>query len=301
MNHFKKLLVQLELLLLLSVWFLACDSGSGQRISYHTPIPDGSVLTFLTGIVSSDSFDFNAAFSPDGRCFYFSRRSNGQSDIFVTTVKNGEWSNAKKTSFSTTEYSEADPAFDNQGKLYFISNRPRYSSDSIRDYDIWYVEDASNGEWSSPRSLDIVSSDSSEFYISFSENGDLYFASARQGGLGEEDVYVSRNVNGNYSAPENLGPVINSAHSEYDPGVSPDGEFLVFASKRDESFGGADLYGSRKEMEWRPAVHLDKKINSGSRDFCPYFSEDGKYFFFSSEGDVKWVDASLVKLQIGYE
>ena len=117
-------------------------------------------------------------------------------------------------SFTESKYSEADPAFAPDGKLYFISNRPKDQSDTLMDYDIWFVAPLSDGRWSEPENLKSVNSDSSEFYISFSKNGNLYFSSSRKGGFGEEDIYVSRLINEQYTAPENLGAAINSKRSE---------------------------------------------------------------------------------------
>jgi Tol biopolymer transport system component len=196
------------------------------------------------------------------------------------------------------KYAEADPAFGPDGRLYFISNRPRDQSDTFPDYDIWYVKPLPDAHWSEPENMSSLNSDSSEFYISFAENGNLYFASSRKGGFGEEDIYVSRLVKGKYTTPENLGPAVNTQKSEYDPGISPKENMIVFASSnRGESFGGADLYCSTTGAgkKWLPAIHLGNTFNTKTREFCPYFSPDSKYFFFSSEGDVKWI--SLKSLQ----
>ena len=46
-----------------------------------------------------------------------------------------------------------DPAFAPDGKLYFISNRPKDQSDTIADYDIWFVAPLADGRWSAPENL----------------------------------------------------------------------------------------------------------------------------------------------------
>jgi Tol biopolymer transport system component len=270
-------------------------------VVYPAPLPDSTSLVFLPGLVSTDSFDFNSAFTTDGRSYYFSRRTSKRSDIFVVNLKDAVWSTPLAVTFNTSAYSEADPAFDNEGRIYFISNRPRDSYDTLLDYDIWYALPKPNGGWEAPELLNIVNSDSSEFYISFSRDGSLYFASSRAGGFGEEDIYVSRRVNGKYSVPENLGPTINSTKSEYDPGISPDEKYIVFtSSNRHGTFGGGDLYGAMKNSgnEWSRVVHLDGHVNTVSREFCSFFSPDSKFFFYSSDGDVKWTPVNLIKRQI---
>ena len=53
-------------------------------------------------------------------------------------------------------------------------------------------------------------------------------------GYGSADIYVSYptedpNI---WSAPENLGPKVNTAYTEFAPSISRDGHFLFFTSER---------------------------------------------------------------------
>lgn len=268
------------------------DVGRTKIFSYPDPKPDSIPLTFLPGIVSTDSIDFNAAFSPDGRTFYFTRSENKRLRIYYTRFDNS-WKTPVPVSFNEVDYSFADPAFSPDGKLYFISDRPENSADTIPDFDIWFVEPITDSTWSAPVNANVINSDSSEYYISFSMNSNLYFSSARAGGLGQEDIYVSRFQNGKYQSPINLGAAINTEKSEYDPGVSNDESQLVFSSSnRDDTFGGADLYLAKSSgKDWLGAVHLDGRFNTETREYCSAFSPDAKYFFFTSQKDVKWIEA----------
>lgn len=266
-------------------------------IPYPEPLPGLTPITFLPGSVSTDSIEFNSAFSPDRKSFYFTRKINGQSKIHVSWYDGKNWTKPVPASFSDNPYSNADPAFAAGGKLYFISNRPKNGSDTPSDYDIWFCKPLSGGRWSEPENLQIVNTDSNEYYISFSKNGNLYFASDRKGGFGEEDIYVSRLINGKYTTPANLGAAINSAKSEYDPCISPNEDFIIFtSSNREGGFGGADLYYAKSQggRDWTPAVNLGKNFNTPGREYCSYLSPDGKYFFFSSSGDIKWVSIRAI-------
>jgi hypothetical protein len=278
-----------------------CSAQSGAEILYPQPLPDSAALRFLPGIVSSDSMDFNACFSPDGQSYYFTRSINKQTKVYVTHLDGDRWSSPMIVPFLDSKYSEADPAFSPDGTLYFISDRPLTASDTLRDFNIWFVKRLPGGSWSAPEDFSVVNTDSSEYYISFSKNGNLYFASSRKGGYGEEDIYVSKLVNGKYTEPVNLGAAVNTAKSEYDPGISPGEDMIVFASSnREDGFGAADLYCARKEGEknWQKAAHLGSRFNTKAREFCPYFSPDGKYFFYSSERDVKWIGMEWLKKEV---
>jgi Tol biopolymer transport system component len=281
--------------------FSSCATKSDEDqadIPYPLPHPDSVALPFLPGIVSTDSIDFGSAFSPDGKSFYFSRTENKQSEIYVTHHDGNNWTAPLQVVFNDAKYSEADPAFAPDGSLYFISNRPKDPSDSLLDYDIWFVKPLAEGRWSKPENVVSLNSDSSEFYISFSENGNLYFASSREGGFGEEDVFVSKWINGQYSVPENLGAAINSEKSEYDPCISRNEDLLVFTSpNREDTFGKGDLYGAKRSnnKDWSRAINLGKNFNTPTREFCPYITPDGKYFFFSSDGNIKWMASMFLK------
>jgi Tol biopolymer transport system component len=291
----KTIWVSASLALILSFLFACRDK---LKINYPEPYPDSLAIPFLTGLASVDGLDFNSAFSPDGKSFYFSRSVNGQWDIFVSKYEGRAWSKPVTVSFGDEKYSEADPAFSPDGKLFFISNRPRENELTRIDFDIWYVEQGGGGKWSKPQNLLAVNSDSSEYYISFSRNGTLYFGSSRPGGFGREDIYVSRLVDDAYTNPKNLGANINSPESEHDPCISNDERLIIFKSEnRGDGFGQADLYFSTlDETEtWMPAKNLGGTVNTESYEYCPYFSPDGKYFFFSSQSDIMWMDMRFVQ------
>lgn len=285
------------------IWPSSCVTvkNSIQKTPYPVPAAKEKAIRFLPSNVSSDSIDFGSAFSPDGRSFYFARSENKQLTIFVTRFENGKWNNAAPVSFNETAYSQADPAFSPDGKLYFISNRPVSANDSTTDYNIWFVSALPSGGWSEKQPAARINSAANEFYISFSKKGDLYFSSSREGGFGEEDIYTSKLINGEYTSPQNMGSAINSARSEYDPGISPANDLLVFASSnRPEGFGGADLYYSVQVAgQWGKAANLGKEINTATREYCPYFTTDGKYFFFSGEADIKWISMDFIRNKTG--
>jgi hypothetical protein len=156
------------------------------------------------------------------------------------------------------------------------------------------------GRWSEPENAESINSDSAEYYISFSNNGDLYFASSRAGGFGEEDLYVSKLDNTKRMLPKNLGSKVNTAASEYDPCISPLSEFLIFSSSKPDGFGNSDLYYSIKNdsMNWDQAHNLGNEFNTPTREYCPYLTPDGSYLFFSSEGNIKWIRSTRLKQKI---
>ncbi len=89
-----------------------------------------------------------------------------------------------------------------------------------------------------------------------------------------------------WSAPVNLGPVINSAFSDQGPAISKDGRSLYFTSNRPGGLGGFDMYVSQREgvhEPWGSPVNLGPTVNTTFDEGNPAFSSDGHFLFFQSK------------------
>jgi Tol biopolymer transport system component len=282
---------------------LNCSSGKSDLldIPYPYPRPDSIALPFLPGIVSSDSLDFNLAFSPDGMIIYFSRSKQGKWLILQSTFDGKNWSLPTTAPFSEKEYSQADPFVSNDGSIYYISNRPLNENDTLPDFDIWFVKSLSRNKWSDPINVEGVNSDSTEYYVSLANNGNMYFASTRMGGYGGLDIYVSKLVNGKFTTPENLGTGVNTLADEHDPLILGEEEFVIFNSfARPDSYGEADLYYSSRmpDGSWDTSKNMGSLFNTSTYEYCSNISPDKKYFLFSSEYDVKWINSNRLPFKL---
>ncbi len=150
--------------------------------------------------------------------------------------------------------------------------------------------------------------DYKESYPSVVADGSLYFSSDRPGGQGQADIWrAQRLANGSFDEPVNLGPPVNSEHSEGDTYVAPDESWLVVTTRRPGGIGGGDLYVSfrRDDGTWNEPRLLPSTINSELLDYCPMATPDGRYLFFSRRtgeswaeadaGDVYWFDAAVIE------
>jgi hypothetical protein len=276
-----------------------CNKSVKLDVNYPTPLPDSIPLRFMPEIVSTDSLDFNAEFSNDGSHFYFCRGKNGKWSIYEIQLNSEGKLTPLRASFSEDNYSQADPFISDDGTLYYISNRPQNESDSLPDYNIWCVRPIGNGKWSTPLMVEGINTDSTEYYVSLGKNGSIYFASNRAGGYGGLDLYYSRFVNGQFTMPENLGLQINTSADEHDPLIVGEEHIIFTAADRPDGLGEADLYYStRKNGQWERAKNLGKKFNTKTYEYCPNFSPDFKYFFYSSEFDVKWISAEQLPFKL---
>jgi hypothetical protein len=55
-----------------------------------------------------------------------------------------------------------------------------------------------------------------------------------------------------WSAPVNLGPIVNSSFNEFGPAVSKDELSLYFTSARPDGFGNTDIYVSQRSSRDEP-------------------------------------------------
>ncbi len=291
MKHYLLAPIALAILLLLALVGFPISTGANHLASARQPDgsdkPTAEPALFAEGIISTGDMELNAAFTPDGKTLYFTKRTPRPLlwVIVVSHFRGGKWGAPEVAEFSG-QYSDFDPIISPNGKkLYFCSNRP-VDGQPRQDFDIWVVEKTATGAWGAPKHLDAtINTKAQEFYPSVTVDGTLYFSSTREGGKGRGDIWRARLVDGRYSEPENLGEAINSQFSEGDPFIAPDESYLVFVSYgRPDGLGDGDLYISfRREGAWTKAVNLGPGINSSALDFCPIVTPDGKYFFFTSE------------------
>lgn len=125
------------------------------------------------------------------------------------------------------------------------------------------------------------------FFVNAAENV-ILMSVQMEGGVGEEDLYVSlKDANGNWSAPKNLGTMINSSGFEISPFLDADGKTLYFSSSGKGGLGSADILVSQRLddswTKWTIPQNLGRKVNSNG--FDAYFSKyDDRAFFCSNKG-----------------
>ena len=153
--------------------------------------------------------------------------------------------------------------------------------------DIYYSE-LVDGEWTPIKSVsDKINMPTTwESQPSISSDGKtLYFVSDRPGGYGGYDIYKSvKNDSGEWSAPINLGPTINSSGNEKSPFIHPDGKTLYFSSDGWMGMGGYDIFYSHLNADgtWSKPVNIGYPINSPDDEVGFFVSTDGQKGYFAS-------------------
>ena len=226
--------------------------------------------------------------SKEGDEAYFSIQSPSQeiSQIVITKMKNGKWSQPEILPFCD-ENQYLEPFLSDDGrKLYFASNRP--NSFSTQNFDVWFVERKSKKEkWSDPQNIGSpVNTELNEFYPTLTKKGNLYFTLDSPNGLGKDDIYFSEWNGKNYSVPQILSANINSSGYEFNAFVSPNEDLLIFTKHGEkDGYGSGDLYFSRKDSkrEWSIAENMGLPINTKKMEYCPFYDFEAETLYFTSK------------------
>ncbi|MEE4196220.1 MAG: OmpA family protein [Bacteroidales bacterium] len=192
----------------------------------------------------------------DGRTMYFTacNRTDGKGrcDIYKSVKTGSEWSVPENIgSPVNTAHWEAQPSISPDGKtLYFVSNRPG----GIGQKDIWKSNLLPDGRWTPPQNLGKNVNTPGEEQSPFihPDNQTLYFSSEGLIGMGGFDLFkVTRQEDGTWTEPQNLGYPINSSYHEVGLIVNAAGNKAFFASDR-LSNRGRDLFAFDLYQEMRP-------------------------------------------------
>jgi len=167
-----------------------------------------------------------------------------------------------------------------------------------------YFSDFVNGEWTEIQKVEGINDpvywDSQPTLAS--DGVTLYFASDRKGGRGGVDIYktVKDKTTGQWSKPENLGPIINTPYDEKSPFIHSDFETLYFSSDGHPGVGGFDIFYARKaeDGKWQEPVNIGIPINTKGDDLGFFVSTNGLLGYFASNEPSRAKGRSVGKYDI---
>lgn len=197
--------------------------------------------------------------SSDGNMCVFTacNRSTGYGscDLYISRRNGDRWSKPKNLGNTINSVNwESNPSLSANGKyLYYSSSDPNGDG----GMDIWRVEMSGERVVSYPQHLkggvNTKNDDCSPFI--HPDGKTLYFASNGHLGMGDYDLFVSRLMpDGKWSEAENIGYPINTNKEERSLIVNTRGSLAMYASEREEGFGGLDIYEFELPKEVQPNV-----------------------------------------------
>ncbi|WP_293295508.1 hypothetical protein [Allomuricauda sp.] len=260
------------------------DVYLGQKPPGLTPIP------FAPGLVSTEIYEYDGAFSKDMKAFYFIRRGEEN----------------KTSAFYEYKYNDTNSEWEKSEIASPWIGRPVISPDGetmhLGDN---YLKRTESG-WSELKKLEPPTISNDSMYImrlSSSENGTYYFDTYKENDS-TFPIRYSRLINGKHEVPIALPKAINTGTFLSHPFIAPDESYLLFDAIREDGYGDSDIYISFKQKDgsWGNAINLGDKINTNAWEASASITPDGKYLFFSrnvgsddfENVDIFWVDAKVI-------
>jgi outer membrane protein OmpA-like peptidoglycan-associated protein len=232
--------------------------------------------------------------SVDGKKLFFSRQyaptnlggEKDELDIYYSDLVNGSWTEAKNIGSPLNNLNpNGVTSTTADGRYLLLINQ--YNKDGTNYLGLSITEN-NFGRWQTPRKVNIEGFVNLNQFVDFSlsANGDvLIMAIETKDSYGDQDLYVSfYKGNDTWTAPKNLGPILNTKREEFSPFIAPDGITLYFASAGHGGLGDSDIFYTRRLddtwLNWSPPVNLGPTVNT------PGF--DG-YFSIAANTDIAYV------------
>jgi tetratricopeptide (TPR) repeat protein len=244
-----------------------------------------SSYTTTNEFINTSASEFGATFYGEQQVIYSSARTDiyrsssswtgkANNQLFIANISANGYleSPVFLKNNETNAYNEGPLSFSPNGKkVAFTKNNfvdgTRQVPATGLELSIYTADISTNGNWTNEASFPFNGSGYSTGYPAFSPDGNaIYFASDRPDGFGGFDIYVSFKSADSWSAPQNLGPVVNSPGDEISPYF--DGNMLYFSSDWHHGIGGMDVFRAEETAgRWTKIFHLGNAINSAYDDY----------------------------------
>lgn len=293
--------------IMLALLFVSPNTLLGQvvpesSIYLNQRLPGLVPTLFAPNLISSkNQYEYGSTFSKDGTEFYYAVIINNKPQIRWSRFVDNAWTTPQAV-IASNAYEYNDPFLSpDEKRLYFISDQAKDGKSEKKDFDIWYLDRQKDG-WSQipVNAGPAINTKKNEYYMSFTKAGSMYFSS--NGGTDQAtdqnyDIRISPFSKGAFEPSSKLIDAINSEHYEADVFVSPDEQYVIFCSERPGGLGKGDLYISFKDNsgKWQKAKNMGDVVNTEGYEFCPFVTGDGKYLFFSRDGDIFWISATVIE------
>ncbi len=267
-------------------------------------------VTKLPETVSNPTIEeVSPVISADGNILYFVRSDD---PLNTETTKDDIWYSVKDQNGEWAEAKNIGRPVNNRSYNFVISSSPdnntlvlgnTYAADGVSPNGpgVSITKKSSSG-WEIPKDIVIEDFYNGNQYVGFflsNDNKKLLMTIERPEGYGFKDIYVSFiNEDGTFSAPKNLGNVVNTFEEEENPFLASDGKTLYFASQGHPGYGYYDLFVSKRLDDtwtnWSTPKNLGNIINSQRSELSIFLSAKGNKAYIGRTADI-WETDNLVK------
>jgi len=239
--------------------------------------PQDDYMPYLTADESMIFFTSRREGSTGGYNAYL----KGYAEDFYYAYRNpdGTWGSAKNLGPPiNTEENEGAACISQDGQEVY------YTACKEGNCDL-YVATFEGNRWSYPKRLpEPVNSPFWDTQPCIANDGKtLYFVSNRPEGQGGSDIWVTYKIDGKWSPPQNLGPIVNTPGNEYAPFIHADGKTLYFASDYHPGFGGVDLFMTTlTDTGWTQPKNLGYPLNTHADERNIWINPAGNRGYYNS-------------------
>ncbi len=259
--------------------------------------------------VNSDIEESMPIITADDQQLYFMRTqvaskkklSKSGQEIWVANREGETWSSPQKEKLNINDLANnAVIGTSADGNTIYLFNSLETRHKLAKG--LAYISKDSTGKWGQIKKLSIPGFEAGDGYYAFYVTPDekTLLVSAAIDTMVYEDLYVSENIDGNWTTLKSLGPTINTLSIETSPFITADKQTLYFSSAGHGGYGETDLFKSTRTGdgwdEWNTPVNLGDKINSSAFDAYLVVSSDEKTAYFSSNRDGNYSDIYKVNL-----
>ena len=262
------------------------DVGASEAYFGLEP-PEERPEVFAPGIVSRDGNRFresDIAFWPDGLRCIFARFGTGIPDytIFESRWTGDGWTHPVSSPLFPDGAFE--PSLSPDGRwIFYVPPGPAAGHGSH----VLHRMELVSGSWSAPTPL------FPGLYASADLEGTLYYTTFYR----NRDHIAYRTLkDGEYSEQRLVGSnVYDSRHEDAHPCIAPDGNYLIFDSDTRPRSGSCWLYVTFRNEDgtWTEPANMQAVLGDLPAALARV-SPDGKALFFKANGDIYWIDASVV-------
>ncbi len=285
-----------------NIFFVFCFVGFGNLLF-------GQTTSNPFQLVNSAFDEQNPVLSADGQTLYFTIANHPQNigglrdpgDIWFAKLINNQWSAPIHAgSILNNRGYNGVAGISVSGKELYLLSHYGEGDTPTKTQGISVSVDRGSG-WSQPENISIPYFQNKSAMISGSMDitGAVFIYSAETYGThGVEDIYVCiKEGDGKWTAPKNLGPMINTQFQEVAPSLGEDGKTLYFSSNGRAGQGSFDVYSAKRLDDswtnWSAPVNQGTSINSEGRELGFRMYEQYGFSIYTSTinsdgyGDIK--------------
>ncbi len=193
--------------------------------------------------INTEGHEATVNISTDGQTLFIYKDDDGDGNIYISNLEDGEWSIPSKLgSDINLESRETHAHISPDGDfLYFVSDRKK----GLGGQDIYMCKKLPNGEWAKAQNIgDVINTPYDEDGVFIHPDGKtMYFSSKGHNSIGAYDIFYSiKDDAGNWSKPVNMGYPVNSTDNDVFFVTSADGKRGYYSSFQEKGYGEKDIY-----------------------------------------------------------